>query len=40
MIIEGWQNWDMLGLMEQIQGSHKAATYVSAPPHISTINAV
>jgi hypothetical protein len=32
MLIEGWQNWDMLGMMEQIQGSHKAATYVGAPP--------
>jgi hypothetical protein len=40
MLIEGWQNWDMLGMMEQIQGSHKAATYVGAPPHISAINAV
>jgi predicted ester cyclase len=39
-LIEAWQNWDMLGLMEQIQGSHRAATYVSAPPHISAINAV
>jgi len=40
MLVEARQNWDMLGLMEQIQGSHKAATYVSAPAHISTINAV
>ncbi len=30
MLIEGWQNWDMLGLIQQIQGSPKAATYVSA----------
>jgi predicted ester cyclase len=30
MIVEGWQNWDMLGLMQQIQGEHKAATYVGA----------
>jgi len=27
---ECWQNWDMLGLMEQIQGSNRSATYVSA----------
>jgi hypothetical protein len=26
--------------MEQIQGSHKAATYIGAPPHISAINAL
>jgi predicted ester cyclase len=25
-IIEGWQNWDMLGLMEQLQGTKPAAT--------------
>jgi predicted ester cyclase len=30
MLIEGWQNWDMLGLIQQIQGEHKAATYVRA----------
>jgi predicted ester cyclase len=39
-LVEGWQNWDMLGMMEQIQGGHKAATYVGAPPHIAAINAV
>jgi predicted ester cyclase len=39
-LIEGWQNWDMLGLMEQIQGTHKAATYIGTPPHISTMSAV
>jgi predicted ester cyclase len=38
--IEGWQNWDMLGLMQQIEGSRMAATYVSAPLHISAVNAV
>jgi steroid delta-isomerase-like uncharacterized protein len=27
---EGWQNWDMLGMLEQIQGSSKSKTYVSA----------
>ena len=27
-IIEGWQNWDMLGLMDQLQGTKSAATYV------------
>jgi predicted ester cyclase len=35
MLIEGWQNWDMLGLMQQIQGTSKAATYVGAPSAIS-----
>ena len=39
-LVEGWQNWDMLGMMEQIQGSHRAATYFGASPHISAINAV
>jgi len=29
-IVEGWQNWDMLGMMEQIKGVHKSATYVGA----------
>ena len=29
-MVEGWQNWDMLGLMEQIQGMRKSATYVAA----------
>lgn len=29
-IVEGWQNWDMLGLLQQIQGNQKAATYVTA----------
>jgi predicted ester cyclase len=27
-LMEGWQNWDMLGLMEQIKGSRRAATYI------------
>jgi predicted ester cyclase len=35
MLIEGWQNWDMLGLMQQIRGQHKAATYVGSPSTIS-----
>ena len=30
-MLEGWQNWDMLGLLEQIQGLSRSATYVSAP---------
>jgi predicted ester cyclase len=31
MILEGWQNWDMLGMMEQIQTSGKSsATYIGA----------
>ena len=29
-MVEGWQNWDMLGMLEQIQGSNRSATYVSA----------
>ena len=29
--IEAWQNWDMLGLMQQIQGNDMAATYIGAP---------
>jgi len=24
-VVEGWQNWDMLGMMQQIQGAEKAA---------------
>jgi steroid delta-isomerase-like uncharacterized protein len=27
-IVEGWQNWDMLGMLEQIKGGGRAATYV------------
>jgi steroid delta-isomerase-like uncharacterized protein len=30
MMVEGWQNWDMLGLMEQIRGGGKGATYIAA----------
>ncbi len=30
-LIEGWQNWDMLGLLEQIKGSDHSRTYVAAP---------
>jgi steroid delta-isomerase-like uncharacterized protein len=29
-LVEGWQNWDMLGMMQQIQGVGKAATYIGA----------
>jgi steroid delta-isomerase-like uncharacterized protein len=29
-MIEGWQNWDMLGMLEQIQGLNRSATYVTA----------
>ena len=29
-LVEAWQNWDMLGLLEQIQGMQRSATYVSA----------
>ena len=27
--VEGWQNWDMLGLMQQIQGAAPAPTYIA-----------
>jgi predicted ester cyclase len=27
---EGWQNWDMLGLIEQIQGGGRAPVYMAA----------
>jgi|HubBroStandDraft_6_1064221.scaffolds.fasta_scaffold18900_2 steroid delta-isomerase-like uncharacterized protein len=28
-VVEAWQNWDMLGMMEQMQGAvKKAATYI------------
>ena len=29
-LVEAWQNWDMLGLLQQIQGAPKAATYITA----------
>ena len=29
--IEAWQNWDMLGLMQQIQENEIVATYIGAP---------
>ena len=28
--VEGWQNWDMLGLMQQIRGERMALTYIAA----------
>ena len=28
-VVEGWQNWDMLGMMEQIRDTERAATYVA-----------
>jgi predicted ester cyclase len=28
--VAGWQNWDMLGLMQQIKGESMAPTYMSA----------
>jgi hypothetical protein len=30
--ITGWQNWDMLGVMQQIKGEPPAPTYVGATP--------
>lgn len=30
MFVEAWQNWDMLGMMEQINGAGKSATYIAA----------
>jgi predicted ester cyclase len=29
-LIEAWQNWDMLGLLEQIKSEPRSATYVDA----------
>ncbi len=29
-LAEGWQNWDMLGMLQQIEGAPKSATYVGA----------
>ena len=30
-VVEAWQNWDMLGMMEQMQGAvKKAATYIAS----------
>ena len=29
-LLEGWQNWDMLGMMEQLQGTRSSATYIGA----------
>lgn len=28
--VEGWQNWDMLSLLQQIRGEPKAPTYIAA----------
>lgn len=28
-ILEGWQNWDMLGMLEQLRGERKSATYIA-----------
>ena len=30
MFVEAWQNWDMLGMMEQIKGVGKSGTYIGA----------
>ena len=30
MLVAGWQNWDMLGLMQQIRGEALAPTYIAA----------
>lgn len=30
MFVEAWQNWDMLGLMEQIGGGGKSGPYIGA----------
>ena len=29
-IAEGWQNWDMLGMIQQLQGTSTNATYIGA----------
>jgi len=28
-LVEGWQNWDMLGLTQQMSSQHRALTYVA-----------
>jgi predicted ester cyclase len=30
-IVEAWQNWDMLGMLEQIQNQGQPPTYIAAP---------
>lgn len=30
-IVEAWQNWDMLGLIQQIQGGRRSPTYIAEP---------
>jgi steroid delta-isomerase-like uncharacterized protein len=35
--VEGWQNWDMLGMLDQIRGGAKAPTYVGVPSPASMI---
>ena len=32
-MVEGWQNWDMLGLMEQIQRTGRTETYAGPVTH-------
>lgn len=29
-MVEGWQNWDMMGMLEQISGHGRSAMYISA----------
>jgi len=29
-LLEGWQNWDMLGMLGQLRGQQAAATYIGA----------
>jgi predicted ester cyclase len=29
LLVEGWQNWDMLGILEQINGLARSATYIA-----------
>jgi hypothetical protein len=29
-VVEAWQNWDMLGMMEQIKGHSAPPTYITA----------
>ncbi len=31
-LIGGWQNWDMLGVIQQIKGEPRAATYIGGKP--------
>lgn len=35
-IVEAWQNWDMLGMVEQIKGLDTSPTYIAGAPVTAT----